>query len=139
MIDTLELMKRCSSIKKKNVIQRMRGKFKTKYYDVKKDDFIEDLKAFSDKNGNNFSKEDCETFIKTLEEFFFAYANEALKNKISYQFEFLDDLFCVDFYDKRMVRNPAENKEFESEPKVQFKFLNKRMDDKSLKKVELYD
>lgn len=139
MTDILGLMKKCKSINNKKVIQRMRGKFKTNCCEISKDDFIDDLCLYFEKSNSKFKKEDIKNFMETLEEFFLAYANEALKNKLSYKFSFLDDYFCVDYYDSRKVRNPAENKEFMSEPKVQFKFLNKRKDRESLEHVSLYD
>lgn len=122
MKDILDLLEQIEDTEREGTY-RKRGKFKVKYASIKREDMI---KMISDKA--NLTNEQVAESLRFFELFVKDLEKRALNEKISFKIPFLDDKLKIEFYDSREVRNPAKNKAFISNPKVQVKFLNKRKD-----------
>lgn len=107
----------------RNGSYRKRGKFKVKYATIKRNEMFDIMAA-----NTNIEREHLQKAFECFEMFIEDLQRKSLEEKISFKLPFLDDKLKIDYYESREVRNPAENKTFIAEPKVQVKFLNKRKD-----------
>lgn len=137
--DPLQMIKKVKVTKEKKLQIKKRGNNLVKFYNIKKKDLINDFHVFSKTHGKDYTKDQLKDFLDLFQGLIRAYAFKSINEKATYEFDFLDDKFKINFHDSRVVRNPRERTTFMAEEKVQVRFINKRQDKSQVEEIYIED